>query len=118
MIDVIMVLIVFYLVVGKSRRPDQRSNIACPSPRPASPEKAQERPGHQHLPGGGGHRRGRHSGRLARIHNQGAARGRPTRSSSSAGARELNYGSVASVIRACKQAGVESVRLATERAQG
>jgi len=34
------------------------------------------------------------------------------------GSRQLAYESVASVIRACKNAGVASVRLATERADG
>jgi len=73
MIDVIMVLIVFYLVVGKLAA-DQRSNIRLPQSATGLTEKAQERLVHQHPSRRGGHRRGRHSGRLARIHNQGAAR--------------------------------------------
>jgi biopolymer transport protein ExbD len=117
MIDVIMVLIVFYLVVGKLAA-DQRSNIRLPPSATGLDEKAQERLVINILP--------------ASVVIEGAdvpeaaleatirerLGGKPDAVVELRGARELNYGSIAAVIRACKQAGVESVRLATERAQG
>ena len=117
MIDVIMVLIVFYLVVGKLAA-DQRSNIRLPPSATGLTEKAQERLVINILP--------------STIVIEGAdvppeslestikerLGGKPDAVVELRGARELNYGAVAAVIRACKQAGVESVRLATERAGG
>jgi biopolymer transport protein ExbD len=117
MIDVIMVLIVFYLVVGKLAA-DQRSNIRLPQSATGLEEKAQERLVINILPSGiviegadippetlGSTIKERLAGKEGAVVEL-------------RGARELSYGSVAAVIRACKDAGVESVRLATERAQG
>lgn len=117
MIDVIMVMIIFYLIVGKLAA-DQRSNIRLPESRTGLTEKAQERLVVNILP--------------SAVVIEGvevppealeqAIRERLGGKADSVvelrGARELAYGSVAAVIRACKAAGVESVRLATERAEG
>lgn len=117
MIDVVMVLIIFYLIVGKLAA-DQRSNIRLPESHTGSTEKAQERLVINVLPGGvviegvdvpEGALEATIKERLA---------GKPDAVVEVRGARELAYGSVAAVVRACKAAGVESVRLATERAQG
>ncbi|MEX2219523.1 MAG: biopolymer transporter ExbD [Phycisphaerales bacterium] len=117
LIDVIMVMIVFYLIVGKLAA-DQRSNIRLPESRTGLEDKAQERLVVNILPGvvvieGA-------TIPAAALEQEVRARlgGKPDSVVELRGARELAYGEVAAVIRACKNAGVESVRLATERAEG
>ena len=120
MIDVVMCLIVFYLIVGKLAA-DQRSNIRLPPSRTGTAEKVQDaiivnmvpssEPG---LP------------RIvidaadvplsqleATLHDRLARR--PDSVVELRGSRDLAFGPVARVIRACKNAGVQSVRLAAER---
>jgi biopolymer transport protein ExbD len=92
MIDVVMVLIIFYLIVGKLAA-DQRSNIRLPESRTGSTEKAQERLVINVLPAG--------------VVIEGV--------DVPAGALEAT---IKERLAGCKAAGVESVRLATERAQG
>lgn len=117
MIDVIMVLIVFFLIVGKLAA-DQRSNIRLPESKTGLTDKARERLVINVLPSGvviegvdvaPADLKGAIESKLA---------GRENPIVELRGARELSYGAIASVIRACKEAGVESVRLATERAPG
>jgi biopolymer transport protein ExbD len=119
MIDVIMVLIVFYLIVGKLAA-DQRSNIRLPESRTGLTEKAQERLVINVLPSGvvidGASvppeaLEATIRERLGQTPDKGEA------IVELRGARELAYGSIAAVIRACKGAGVGSVRLATERVE-
>ena len=123
MIDVVMCLIVFYLIVGKLAA-DQRSAMRLPASATGAEDKAQD---------------------LLIINIMPTAPGQPPRIVIDAsdipqdqlasaikdrigskpdvvvelrGSRELAYGSVAGVIRACKEAGVGSVRLAAERIPG
>jgi biopolymer transport protein TolR len=117
MIDVIMVLIVFYLVVGKLAA-DQRSNIRLPPSATGLEEKAQERLVINVLPSGVVIEGADIPPEALEATIKERLGGKPDAVVELRGARELTYGSVAAVIRACKQAGVESVRLATERAQG
>jgi len=119
MIDVVMCLIVFYLIVGKLAQ-DQRSNIPLPESRTGSVEKAPDPLVINVVPGAGG---------VARvvIDTHEVAPGElelaiRDRLASKPGvvvelraSRELSYGQIAAIIRACKSAGIESVRLATER---
>jgi biopolymer transport protein ExbD len=120
MIDVVMCLIVFYLIVGKLAQ-DQRSNIPLPVSRTGSVEKSSDPLVINVVPG--------RAGEPARIvidtreiapgDLESAIRERlgskPGVIVELRASRDLSYGSIASIIRACKSAGIESVRLATER---
>jgi biopolymer transport protein ExbD len=115
-----MCLIVFYLIVGKLAQ-DQRSNIPLPVSKTGSVEKTQDPLVINVVPG--------RAGEAARVvidtHEIAANElelAIRDRLSSKPGvvvelraSRDLSYGSIASIIRACKNAGIESVRLATER---
>jgi biopolymer transport protein TolR len=120
MIDVVMCLIVFYLIVGKLAA-DQRSAMRLPVSATGAEDKAQDLLIVNVMPGP--------PGQPARIvidaadipADQMAAAikerigAKPGVVVELRGSRELAYGSVAGVIRACKEAGVGSVRLAAER---
>jgi biopolymer transport protein ExbD len=121
MIDVVMCLIVFYLIVGKLAA-DQRSNIRLPESRTGIAEKSADSVIINIVPGRDGRERiviDAMEVPLERL--EPVLRDRLTRKPDSAvelrGARELAYGAVSRVIRACKSAGVESVRLAAERVE-
>jgi biopolymer transport protein ExbD len=120
MIDVVMCLIVFYLIVGKLAA-DQRSNIRLPQSHTGTAEKVQDAIVVNMVPGPD-------AGiprividaadvpldRLeATLHDRLARR--PDSVVELRGSRDLAFGPVARVIRACKNAGVQSVRLAAER---
>ena len=121
MIDVVMCLIVFYLIVGKLAA-DQRSSMRLPVSATGLEDKAQDLLVVNIMPA--------EPGNPPRIviealevpleHLESEIRQRAARKSDLVvelrGARELAFGSVAQVIRACKGAGVGSVRLAAERA--
>ncbi len=123
MIDVVMCLIVFYLIVGKLAA-DQRSAMRLPVSATGSEDKAQDLLIVNVMSGAGGG--------AARIvidtteipPDQMAAAikdrigAKPGVVVELRGSRELSYGAVAGVIRACKEAGVGSVRLAAERIPG
>src|ERR1044071_2248106 len=124
MIDVVMCLIVFYLIVGKLAA-DQRSAMRLPASATGSEEKAQDllivnvMPG----PAGSGLPRIVIDAAEIPVDRLGAAikeriGAKPGAVVELRGSRELAYGSVAMVIRACKEAGVGSVRLAAGRGGG
>lgn len=123
MIDVVMCLIVFYLIVGKLAA-DQRSRIQLPPSATGAVDKAQDQLVINVMPERG-------TGRTRIVIDtmeipaealEGTIRERvgakPDVVVEVRGSRELAYSSIAGVIRACKEAGVASVRLATERAPG
>lgn len=123
MIDVVMCLIVFYLIVGKLAA-DQRSAMRLPASVTGAEDKAQDLLIVNVMPGPAGQ-----PPRIvidtteippdrmaAAIKEKIGAK--PDVVVELRGSRELSYGSVAGVIRACKEAGVGSVRLATERIGG
>jgi biopolymer transport protein ExbD len=123
MIDVVMCLIVFYLIVGKLAA-DQRSNIRLPQSHTGIADKAQDSIVINMVPG-------REPG-LPRIvidaadvpleQLEATLHDRLARRADSVvelrGSRDLTYGPVSRVIRACTSAGVQSVRLAAERLEG
>lgn len=125
MIDVVMCLIIFYLIVGKLAA-DQRANIRLPVSATGATDKTQDQLIINVLPGGGAAGAEPRvvidavdvplTALLATIKDRVAAK--PGLVVELRGSRELSYGSIATVVRACKDAGVESVRLATERALG
>jgi biopolymer transport protein ExbD len=122
MIDVVMCLIVFYLIVGKLAA-DQRSNIRLPISSTGVTDKAQDQLIINVLTGADGAPRVvidaveiPPTALLATIKDRVAAK--PGLVVELRGSRELAYGAVATVVRACKDAGVESVRLAAERLEG
>lgn len=115
MIDVVMCLIVFYLIVGRLAE-DQRSGMQLPESGIGLTDKAQELLIINILP----------DGRIiidthlipapaleAAIRERLAAK--PDVVVEIRGSRELPYASISGVLAACKEAGVASVRLATER---
>lgn len=124
MIDVVMCLIVFYLIVGKLAA-DQRSNIRLPVSTTGIEDKAQDHLVINVVPVAGaevGQSRVRividqrevlESDLERTIKDRLGAR--PGVVVELRGARDLSYGAVAAVIRAAKNAGVESIRLATEK---
>jgi biopolymer transport protein ExbD len=123
MIDVVMCLIVFYLIVGKLAS-DQRSNIRLPPSKTGTAEKVQDAIIVNMVPST--------DPAIPRIvidaadvpldrleatlHDRLARR--PGSVVELRGSRDLQYGPVSRVIRACKNAGVQSVRLAAERMAG
>jgi biopolymer transport protein ExbD len=136
LIDVVMCLIVFFLIVGKLAH-DQRIRIDLPASRVGLTEKSPDvliinvvpAPPGGTLPGGTALQSGVPGFRIiidastieppaleAAIRERLIAR--PEAIVEVRASRQLAYGAVASVIRACKSAGVASVRLATERAEG
>ena len=121
MIDVVMCLIVFYLIVGKLAA-DQRSAMRLPASATGAQDKAQDLLIINVMPGRGAPRIVIDA---ADIPLEGLAAAikerigpKPDVVVELRGSRELAYGSVAGVIRACKEAGVGSVRLAAERIPG
>jgi biopolymer transport protein ExbD len=115
MIDVVMCLIVFYLIVGRLAA-DQRSGMRLPETRTGLTDKAQELLIINITPDGRIiiDAKGVPAAALeATIRERLTAK--PDVVVEIRGARELPYGTVSGVIAACKQAGVASVRLATER---
>ena len=123
MIDVVMCLIVFYLIVGKLAA-DQRSNIRLPESATGAADKAQD---HLVINVMAGRTPGStrividtfdipESSLEATIRERVGSRADVV--VELRGSRELSYASIAGVVRACKNAGVASVRLATERAAG
>jgi biopolymer transport protein ExbD len=130
LIDVVMCLIVFFLIVGKLAH-DQRIRIDLPESSTGIAEKTGDvliinvvsggPSGGTVLPSAGfrviidAAEVPMQSLELA-IREKLAAR--PDAVVELRGSRQLPYGSVAQVIRACKNAGIASVRLATERGPG
>ena len=123
MIDVVMCLIVFYLIVGKLAA-DQRANIRLPPSATGATDKAQDQLIINILPGPAPEAPRividavdvPPTAPLATIKERVAAKSDLV--VELRGSRDLSYASVAMVIRACKDAGVESVRLAAERVEG
>ena len=126
LIDVVMCLIVFFLIVGKLAH-DQRIRIDLPPSRVGLTEKSPDVLIINVVPGAPA--QGASPVRIiidastieppaleAAIRERLIAR--PEAIVEVRASRQLAYGAVASVIRACKSAGVASVRLATERAEG
>lgn len=123
MIDVVMCLIVFYLIVGKLAA-DQRATIRLPASTTGVEEKTQDTLVINIMPG-----RGDAAARyvidvldVSPENLQAAIRDRLVDTQDVVvelrGSRELTYSAIAFAMRACKEAGVESVRLATERIGG
>lgn len=120
MIDVVMCLIVFYLIVGKLAA-DQRATIRLPVSSTGVEEKAQETliinimPTRANAPA----RYVIDTLDVSPENLQAAIRDRLLDKQDVVvelrGSRELTFAPVAFAMRACKEAGVESVRLATER---
>ncbi len=122
MIDVVMVLIIFYLIVGKLVA-DKRSEVRLPESRAGATDPAADRLVINVL-------EAPESARGVRIVVDGRdvhpdfleplVRERVGASPATVvhirAARDLPFGSVSSVARACRGAGVSTVRLATERA--
>jgi biopolymer transport protein ExbD len=135
LIDVVMCLIVFFLIVGKLAH-DQRVRIDLPASRVGLTDKTPDVLIINVLPGGtalrSGDQRRSERGATYRIVIDAAEVpeaaleatirekliARPEAVVEVRGSRQLAYGAVAGVIRACKNAGVASVRLATERVEG
>lgn len=123
MIDVVMCLIVFYLIVGKLAA-DQRADIRLPPSATGATDKTQDQLIINIMPASPGQPPRvvidaidvPPEALLATIKDRVAAK--PGLVVELRGSRELSYGAIASVVRSCKDAGVESVRLATERADG
>jgi biopolymer transport protein ExbD len=124
MIDVVMCLIVFYLIVGKLAA-DQRSNVPLPVSEKGLTEKPSDHIVINIVPVARGSAESRividtrevpMDGLEAAIRERLGAK--PGMVVEIRGSRDLRYGEIARVIRACKEAGVESVRLATERPEG
>ncbi len=118
MIDVVMCLIVFYLIVGKLAA-DQRATIRLPLSTTGIEEKTHDTVIINVLSGP------RYvidtqdvsiEKLEAAIHDRLLERKDVV--VEIRGSRDLNFGPIAQAMRACKQAGVESVRLATEKAGG
>jgi biopolymer transport protein ExbD len=123
MIDVVMCLIVFYLIVGKLAA-DQRTTIRLPTSTTGVEEKTQDTLIINVMP-----TRGDAPARfvidtldVSPENLQAAIRDRLMDTQDVVvelrGSRELTYSAIAFAMRACKEAGVESVRLATERVGG
>lgn len=118
MIDVVMCLIVFYLIVGKLAA-DQRATIRLPISSTGVEEKTQETviinvlPGPRFIIG---------TLDVSPENLQAGIRDHLLDKKDVVveirGSRDLTFGPIAQAMRACKEAGVESVRLATERAAG
>jgi len=123
MIDVVMCLIVFYLIVGKLAA-DQRTSVRLPVSNTGIVDKPQDQLMINILPGAEAGPARIVIGAvdvppdslLATIRERVAAK--PGLVVELRGSRDLSYSAVAFVVRACKEAGVESVRLATERPEG
>jgi biopolymer transport protein ExbD len=120
MIDVVMCLIVFYLIVGKLAA-DQRATIRLPASSTGVEEKTQDTliinvmPTREEAPA----RFVIDTLDISPDNLQAAIRDRLVDKQDVVvelrGSRELTYSAIAFAMRACKEAGVESVRLATER---
>jgi biopolymer transport protein ExbD len=120
MIDVVMCLIVFYLIVGKLAA-DQRATIRLPASSTGVEEKTQDTliinvmPTQEEAPA----RFVIDTLDISPDNLQAAIRDRLVDKQDVVvelrGSRELTYSAIAFAMRACKEAGVESVRLATER---
>ena len=122
LIDVVMCLIVFFLIVGKLAH-DQRVRIDLPPSKTGIEEKSPDVLIINVLPAASGtHRVVIDAAEIPQGELEMAIRdklvSRPEAVVEVRGSRQLAYGAVAGVIRACKNAGVASVRLATERAGG
>lgn len=117
MIDVVMCLIVFYLIVGKLAA-DQRATIRLPLSTTGIEEKTQETVIINVLPGP---RYVIDTQDVSSEKLEAAIHDRLLEKKDVVveirGSRDLNFGPIAHAMRACKQAGVESVRLATEKAR-
>jgi biopolymer transport protein ExbD len=115
MIDVVMCLIVFYLIVGRLAS-DQRSGLQLPESRIGHTDKAQELLIINILSDG---RIIIEAHTIPAAALQAAIRERlalkPDVVVEVRGARDLPYSAISGILEACKQAGVASVRLATER---
>lgn len=118
MIDVVMCLIVFYLIVGKLAA-DQRATIRLPLSSTGVEEKTQDTviinvlPGPRFVIGTQDV-----SAENLKVAIRDYLQEKKDVVVEIRGSRDLNFGPVAQAMRACKEAGVESVRLATEKAGG
>ena len=114
-----MVLIVFYLVVGKLAA-DQRATVRLPESSTGIEEKTQDVLVLNVMPGAGSPRYLVETMEISPENLEAAIRDRLVDKKvvvvEIRGSRELSYGPIAVAMRACKAAGVESVRLATEKA--
>ncbi len=122
LIDVVMCLIVFFLIVGKLAH-DQRVRIDLPTSRTGLDEKSPDVLIVNVVPAAAGASRVIiDAAEIPPAELETAIRSRLTARPDSVvelrGSRDLGYGAVAAVVRACKNAGVQSVRLATQRAGG
>ncbi len=123
MIDVVMCLIVFYLIVGKLAA-DQRATIRLPVSTIGVDEKTQDTLVINIMPTTGG-APARFVIDVLDISPENLQQAIKDRLADKQdvvvelrGSRELTYSAIAFAMRACKEAGVESVRLATERGGG
>lgn len=120
MIDVVMCLIVFYLIVGKLAA-DQRATIRLPVSSTGVEEKTQDTLVINIMPvrDGAAARFVIDTLDISAENLQAAIKDRLVDKQDVVvelrGSRELTYSAIAFAMRACKEAGVESVRLATER---
>jgi biopolymer transport protein ExbD len=133
LIDVVMCLIVFFLIVGKLAH-DQRVRIDLPASGTGLTEKSPDvliinvvpamrtTGGTPAPPPAFPHRIIIDAAEVPQMALEATIRekliARPEAVVEVRGSRQLAFESVASVIRACKNAGVASVRLATERTDG
>lgn len=121
LIDVVMVMIVFYLIVGKLAA-DRRAELRLPESRAGSDEQARGTLVINVLPGvAGGPARVEVADTQVPPDLLGAVirerlAAEPGAAVQIRAARELPYGAVAPVVAACRDAGVTTLRLATERA--
>lgn len=119
LIDVVMTLIVFYLLVGKLAA-DQRATVRLPVSATGVEEKTQDVL-ILNIMGGAGvaPRYVVDTLDVSPENLEAAIRDRLMDKQDVVveirGSRELTYGPIAVAMRACKEAGVESVRLATEK---
>ena len=117
MIDVIMCLIVFYLIVGKLVA-DQRSDVRLPPARSGTRDAAQDLFVVNVLPGEGSARIVVDRREIEPRWLGGVLRERLSEKPGSIiqvrASRELRYADLRPVLDACREAGVEGVRLSAE----
>jgi biopolymer transport protein ExbD len=120
LIDVLMCMIVFYLIVGKLAS-DVRAPVALPESRRGSPEHAQDALFINVVPGDSGQPAElvieSTTVTLAQLPILLRARleTKPSTIVHLRADRSLRYGAIAPTVAACREAGVPSVRLATEQ---
>ena len=120
MIDVVMCLIVFYLIVGKLAA-DQRAVVRLPPSATGVEEKVQDTLVLNIMPRGESARFVIDTLEVSPENLEAAIRDRLVDKKDVVveirGSRDLTFAPIALAMRACKSAGVESVRLATEKSR-